>query len=115
MNADKWEDVKTNIERKFGILEQGREDLLVETEDGLVKQGEAEFMVFETPLGKLKLQLTHKPKVENKKYHYSHRQGTAARVEYKFSDSETVSELRAFKWDEIDNDFKEIDAEKFNF
>lgn len=88
---------------------------MVETADGTVKQGEAEFVIFEAPhLGRVKLQLQKKPKLEDKLYHYSHRQGDSARVEYKFSENELVYTFKAYRWHEVDNDWKEIDAGSFD-
>ena len=64
-------------------------------------------------MGRLKLQLQKKPKLEDKKYHFSHRAGTAARVEYKFSESETVLALKAYKWDDMSDEWREMDAGAF--
>ena len=113
MSPDKWQQIKDNIAKQFTVEEQGKEDLLAETGDGEVKIGEAEFVVFASPMGRLKLQFGEKAKLEDKTYHYSHRAGTGARVEYKFSDTETVHTLRAFRWDESADEWKEIDAERF--
>ena len=114
MTPDKWEEIKENIKRQFTVEDEGHEDLLVQTGEGTVRAGEAEFLVFESPLGKLKLQFGKKPKVEDKKYFYSHRAGDAARVEYKFSEDETVNTFKVYKWNDLDDDWKEIDASKFN-
>lgn len=114
MTPEKWEQVKENIDRQFTIEDQGREDLFVETGDGPVKSGEAEFVVFDGPLGKMKLQFGEKPKLEDKKYHYSHRAGTAAQVEYKFSETETVHTFAVFTWDDNADEWKEIDAKGFD-
>jgi len=114
MSPDKWEEVKLSIAKNFSVEDRGTEDLLVETAEGTVKQGEAEFVVFEGPLGRMKLQFGQKPKVEGKKYHYSHQQGQGARVEYKFSDSELVNTFKVYKWNDMEDEWKEIDAEKFS-
>jgi|SRR3989344_2881352 len=114
MSPDKWQEVKENIGKQFKIEEEGVEDLLVQTGEGMVRTGEAEFLVFESPLGRLKLQFGKKPKVEDKKYFYSHRAGIAARVEYKFSEEETVNTFKVYKWNDLDDDWKEIDPGQFN-
>lgn len=114
MTPEKWDEIKTNIERQFGIEDEGVEDLIVETADGPVQQGEAEFVVFQSPLGKTKLQLQEKPKLIDKKYHYSHQAGQAAQVEYEFSEDELVYSLKAYKWDDLDDEWKEIDSSSFN-
>lgn len=114
MTPEKWEEVRNNVKKNFTVEDEGTEDLLVDTADGQVKQGEAEFIVFESPLGRTKLQLQKKPRLEEKKYHYSHRAGTAARIEYKFSEQDLVYTLKAYKWDEMEDDWVEIDAGKFS-
>ena len=52
MSPEKWEEIKENIKRQFSVEEQGTEDLLAETGEGAVKQGTAEFIIFQSPLGR---------------------------------------------------------------
>ena len=113
MSPDKWEQIKESIKRQFTVEEAGREDLLAQTGEGTVKIGDAEFVVFSGPLGRVKLQFGQKAKLEDKTYHYSHRSGQAARVEYKFSDSESVNTFKVFKWNDGEDDWGEIDAGSF--
>ena len=115
MTAEKWEQIKENIKSTFSIEDEGVEDVLVETGEGPVKQGTAEYIIFDSPMGRLKLRLEKKPKLEDKKYFYSHRAGDSARVEYKFSADETVLTFKAYKYSDADDDWKEIDAERINF
>ncbi|TSA46277.1 hypothetical protein D4R52_00845 [bacterium] len=114
MTPERWETIKQSVKKQFKVEEEGAEDLLVETGEGSVKQGEAEFVIFESPLGRLKLQLQKKPKLEEKKFHYSHQQGKGARVEYKFSEDEIVLTFKAYKWDDAQDEWKEMDADKFS-
>lgn len=114
MSPDRWETIKQTVKKQFTVEEEGTEDLLVDTADGEVKQGEAEFVVFSAPaLGRTKLQFQKKPKLEGKQYHYSHRQGDSARVEYKFSEDETVYTFKAYQWNDLEDEWKEIDAGAF--
>lgn len=115
MSPDRWQQIKQTVKKQFPAFEQGTEDLIVDTAEGQVKQGEAEFVVFDSPAlgGRTKLQFQKKPRLEEKKYHYSHRGGDAARVEYKFSESELIYVLKAYKWDDIEEEWKEIDASSF--
>lgn len=117
MTFERWQQIRDMVKKQFGIAEQGREDLVVDTAEGPVKQGEAEFVIFMSPAlgGRIKLQFQKKPKVEEKKYHYSHRQGQAARVEYKFSDTEMVYALKAYKWNDDADEWTEMDAEKISY
>jgi hypothetical protein len=113
MTQEKWQEIKENVKKQFGIEEEGREDLIVETGEGAVKQGEAEFVIFEGPMGRMKLELQKKPRLEEKKFHYSHQQGQSARVEYKFSEDETVLTFKAYKWDDREDEWKEIESSSF--
>lgn len=113
MTPERWHAIKQTIRREYPVEDEGTEDLLVATGEGIVKQGESEFIIFASPLGRMKLEFQKKPKVEAKKYHYSHRQGDAARVEYKFSENLEVYTLKAYKWDEAEEVWREIDASTF--
>lgn len=115
MTQERWEQIKEMVKRKYSGASEGSEDLIVETGDGQVKAGEAEFVVFENPAlgGRMKLELQKKPRLEGKKYHYSHQQGSSARVEYKFSENETVLTMKAYKWDDDNDEWKEIEAAAF--
>lgn len=121
MDLDRWEQIKENIKRKFKVIKEGTEDLIVATSEGEVKSGKAEFLVAETPMGKIKLALEKRPVVLDKKFIYSHRSGQSARTEYEFSDTEFSYKLKAYKWSDDDDpdasvggSWKEIDAGNFN-
>jgi hypothetical protein len=113
MDMDKWEQLKENLKRKFEIEEEGREELTMDTQEGEVLKGSADFLIMTTPMGRVKLAFEKKPLVLNKKFHFSHRAGQAARTEYEMSDSEFTYKLRAYKWNDIDETWDEIDAEHF--
>ena len=132
MQDDKWEALKEELKRKFKVEDEHFEDLVVETADGPVVQGKAEIIIFPTPIGKVKLARESRPVVLDKKEFYSHQQGKAARIEYKFSDTEFSYKIKAYIWredaaqissgraslseaerDDLD-DWKEIDAGNFS-
>jgi hypothetical protein len=113
MDIDRWEQLKTSLKGKFDVEEEGREDLTMDTQDGEVVTGSSDFMVMQTPVGRIKLALVKKPVVLGKKEHFSHRAGQAARVEYEFSESEFSHKLHAYKWNDMDEEWEEIDAENF--
>jgi len=46
MSPEKWEEIKNTVRKNFSVEDEGVEDLLQETADGTVKQGEAEYLVF---------------------------------------------------------------------
>jgi hypothetical protein len=113
MDIDKWGELKESLKKKFEIEEEGREDLVVDTQDGEVLKGTADFLIMATPIGRVKLAFETKPLVLSKKFISSHRAGQAARTEYDMSDSEFTYKLKAYKWNDIDETWNEIDAEHF--
>jgi hypothetical protein len=113
MDIDKWEQVKENIRRNFKIVEETTEELTVQTQDGEVVNGKADVVVLETPMGKIKVAYESRPVVLDKKFISSHRQGQAARTEYVFSETEFSHKLKAYKWDDNNEEWNEIDASNF--
>ena len=114
MQDDKWEALKEELKRKFKVEDEHFEDLIMETGDGPVVSGKTEVLIFESPIGKVKLTRESKPVVLDKKEFYSHQQGKAARIEYKFSDTEFSHKIKAYKWDDYNEDWKEMDAAAFS-
>ncbi len=114
MDIDQWQQLKDKVTARFPAEEEGEEDLIMDTRAGEVKKGTAEFIVITTPVGRIKLSFQKKPMVLDKKEHFSHRAGEAPRTEYIFSDTEFTYKLHAYKWNERDEDWDEIDAEHFS-
>jgi hypothetical protein len=113
MDIDRWIQLKESLKGRFEIEEEGTEDLMMNTSDGPMKHGTVEFLVMQTPVGRVKLACEIKPLVLDKKYVSSHRAGQNARTEYEFSESEKTYKLKAYKWNDIDESWDEIDAEHF--
>ncbi len=113
MDIDRWLQLKESLKGKFSIDEEGLEDLIMDTQDGPVKQGVSEFLVMQTPMGRMKLACEKRPKVLDKKFIYSHRAGQSARTEYQFSETEFTYKLKAYKWNDMEEEWEEIDAESF--
>jgi hypothetical protein len=113
MDIYKWEQLKEELRRKFEVVEETTEPLVTHTQDGEVKSGDAEILVLQTPIGKIKLVFETKPVVVDKKEHYSHQQGKSSRTEYIFSETEKSYKLRAYKWNDDEDDWAEIDASRF--
>lgn len=109
MNDERWEQLKENLKGKFEVLEERREELIMQTEDGPIKQGDQEILVVKSPVGKIKLACDIRPRVLEKKLHYTHQQGKSAYAEYKFSETEKTYKLRLFKWNEVEYDWEELD------
>jgi len=113
MQDEQWDQLKENLRSKFEVEKEDEEDLLAETSEGLVKQGNTEVLIVKTPMGRIKLARESRPVVLDKKFIYSHRAGQAARTEYTFSDTEFSHKLKVYKWDDNDEQWKEIDATAF--
>ena len=107
MTKEKWEKIKGQIEDNFEIEEHGdrREDKM----GGI----DIEFFIFKGPLGKMKLEHISKPVVLDKKTTYSNRIGSNTKVDYVYSDTEKSYKMKAYKWDEEQDDWVEMDARAF--
>ncbi len=103
MTEDRWEQITSMIKKNFEIEEHDKEDL---------DPGESEYYVFEGPMGKMRIELNTRPKMLDRKVHGSTRIGGESNEEIIYSDTETVSFMNAYKWDEIEDDWMEIDLEK---
>ncbi len=106
MHDEKWLDTVSILKDKFPILEEGKEDL--QEEEG---RGFREFVVFNGPLGKMKIERTTKAVVLDKKTLGSKRMGSQAAVEYVYSDTEKSHKFKAYKWGESQNSWVEITLE----
>ena len=72
--------------------------------------GEIEYIIFNGPSGKIKLERTVKPAVLDKKGLGSKRIGSLTKVEYIYSDTDKVDIFKAYKWE--NDGWVEIEAEK---
>jgi len=103
MDDDRWATILDRVQSQFTVIDQGKMALAD------VPRGEIEFIVFDSPLGRLKLERTTKPRVVDKKTFGGSKYGTAAGVEYVYSDTEMTHQLQAFK--EIDGEWEPFAAE----
>jgi len=104
MQDDKWGEILDKITSSFNVLDKGKEQL----EDNV----ESEYIVFESPAGKVKLVRTTRPAVIDKKVIGANRKGASkAQFEYVYSDTETTSKMEAFR--EVDGEWESISADNF--
>lgn len=108
MNDDRWQEIKDMVKKNFGILENQVLDL--PEEEG---KGTKEELIFNGPMGKIKLEYYIKPLVLDKKTTYSKRIGSDTKVEYITSDTEKVRRMQAYKWDETADNWEKIIGEFF--
>jgi hypothetical protein len=94
MNNDKWLDVLDKVKERFGIVERTDEPI----ED--IPNSRLEVVIFDSPLGRIKMMRTTKPRVLDKKTAYSNRAGSDMSVQYVYSDTELVQRVEILRWDE---------------
>lgn len=108
MLPGKWQEIVGKIKDNFKVEESGREHL---EDDG---GAEIEYLVFNGPLGRLKLEFISRPVILDKKTKYSKRIGATTVIDYIYSPDEKSHKLKVYKWDEALNDWLEIDVKKFD-
>lgn len=106
MTEDKWIELLERIDRQFTMLDRVIEDI-----DG--QPGEVESVVFEGPMGKMKIERTVRPVVLDKKQHYTNRAGGGTTTEYIYSPTEKSDRVKAYKMDPRTEEWVEIDAGAF--
>ena len=107
MNEEKWQEIKGQIKDDFELLEEKTVPLAKEGED---RPGEKEILIFNGPVGKMKLEFITHPVVLEKRGLGSRRIGSQATVEYKYSEDEFVHTFKAYKWEESRDDWVEMEA-----
>jgi hypothetical protein len=103
MNNERWGELIDRITSQFGVVDQGEEIL----DD--VPNGKVEFVIFNSPMGKLMLERTTKPRVLGEKSLGGSKYGAGSRIEKQYSDTEMVYTVEAFK--EVDGEWESFNAE----
>ncbi len=107
MTNDKWKEVLDNIKEKFEVLDKGKEHL--EDEGGV----DIEYIEFQSPLGRIRLEFVTKPVIVDKKMTFSRRIGSETSVEYIYSETDKSEKMMAYKWSESNGEWQEIDGSAF--
>ena len=107
MQAEKWKQVMGQIKDTLPVLGEGQQHL--DDEGGV----DIEFIEFTGPIGKMRLEFVSKPAILDKKTHYSNRIGSETKIDYIYSDTEKSQIMTAYKWDEAEDDWIEVDASMF--
>ncbi|MFH1412968.1 MAG: hypothetical protein ABIG10_02995 [bacterium] len=108
MHIDRWKDILDHINEAFEVEDQG---VFKSEEHGGTS---TEFIVFSSPMGKMKLEFVSKPRVEDKKTTYSNRIGSDVAIDYIYSKTEKVHTLFVYKWSDADDRWIPIDTNSFN-
>jgi len=108
MTDERWEQIKEMVNKDFQDVENTISDLPEEQGSGT-----KETLIFEGPLGKMKLEYYVKALVLGKKTHFSKRAGQQTKVDYVTSETEKVRTMLAFKWEDSTQYWVEMDAATF--
>ncbi len=108
MTKDKWLNLIDTVEGKFGVDKEYKEPISNDI------PGEKHIIEFISPMGKVKLEFTEKPRVLDEKTTYSNRVGSHVKVEKIYDEEDKVCYLNAFKWDEAGEEWQAIDSNLFN-
>ncbi len=107
MNIDRWQQIVEIVKSSFDVEESG----ITNSEE---RGGtDIEFIIFNGPLGRLKLEFATHPALMNTKTKYTKRIGADIVIENVYSPTDTVSNLVVWKWDDDSDDWKAFDASLF--
>ncbi len=107
MTDEKWNDIISKIKDNFELISHKNEDL-----DEEIGPGTIEIVEFIGPLGKMKLERTTKPLMIDKKTIGSKRIGSNTTVEYLYSDTEKVHKFKAYRYNDKDEIWNEMEMQK---
>jgi hypothetical protein len=102
MTKDKWLDTKETIRNKFDISEDTTEDF------GPDMAGQKDIIVFDGPMGKMKLEFTEKPRMIGEKTIFSNRIGSNTKIEKVYDNEDMVSFMNVYRWNPIEEDWTEV-------
>ena len=105
MNDDKWGEILDRVEEKFDVVDSGKEIL----ED--IPNAFVEFIIFDSPMGRLRLERKTSPRVLDKKTLGAQKRTMGVGVEYIYSKDEFVKTFKAFKL--VDGEWVPFEAEDF--
>lgn len=103
MNDEQWKETIGRIQDTFKVLNHE----MVKDEGG---SGDVEFIEFESPQGRMKLERTSKPRVVGKTTLGSKRIGSSVSVRYEYSPTDRVHTVKAYRWNEASGRWEEITA-----
>lgn len=107
MNQERWTKITNNIKDNFEMEDEGEQHL--DDEGGV----DIKFVVFNGPLGKIRLEYIVKPVILDKKTTYSRRIGSETKVDYVYSEEDKSHKMIAYKWSDENDDWMEMDAGAF--
>ncbi len=108
MDQQKWKETLGMIKESFEVEDNGSEH---SDEYGGI---DTEYVVFQGPIGKMRLEFITKPVVLDKQTTYSRRIGSETTVEYIYSPDEKIQKLMVYTWSDEKDDWIEVDSDSLN-
>jgi hypothetical protein len=90
MDDEKWYSLLDDLEEKLTFEDRG--------EDAGPYGARIEWVIFKSPMGRMKLERTSKPVILDRKYRYSRRAGTTADEHLVLSETEKTYRVALYKW-----------------
>jgi hypothetical protein len=106
MNDERWDNLTKMINGKFEVEEEKTID--IPEGEGV---GEIDIIIFNGPVGRIKLERYLRPLVLDKKTIYSKRGGSDTHVEYVYSKDEITQSMKAYKWNDFNDEWEEIKSD----
>lgn len=94
MNDDKWGEILDRVEEKFDVVDSGKETI------SDVPNAFVEFIVFDSAMGRIRLERKTSPRVLDKKMFGAQKRTMGVGVEYVYSEDEFVKTFKAFKFED---------------
>lgn len=107
MTDERWQNLRGIILDNFEVESEDKQMI----KD--IPMAHIQSIIFKGYLGRMKVERTVKPIVLDKKTAYSSRSGVAKKTEYIYSKDEFSYKLRAYKWDEDNHNWVEIEVNTF--
>ena len=108
MRLERWQEILEQIKTSFEVEDTG---VIEDDSHGGTK---TEYIVFNGPLGRLRLEFSTHPVLLDTKTKYHKRIGSETEIDYVYSDTETASSLAVFRWDDELNDWRDFDSKIFS-
>ena len=101
MHQEKWAQIVGQIKDSFKVISH-------ETKPGELQLETFEEVIFENPIGKMRLVRHTRPRVVGEKTFYAERGGTNVGIQKEYSDTETTDTVKLFR--EVRGEWHEIDV-----
>ncbi|MBI4426262.1 MAG: hypothetical protein HY567_01690 [Candidatus Kerfeldbacteria bacterium] len=103
MHDEQWKETVGRIQDTFRVLSH-------EVVRGDEVSGDVEFIEFESPQGRMKVERTSKPRIVGKTALGSKRIGSSVSVHYEYSPTDRVHTVKAYRWNDVKGDWDEVTA-----